>query len=96
MDLMRLVERHVIHITSTGGFAEMMPNWLQKIAEKETEDPSGRFALYINPAAIPSGIGLYVGVDVSSPDNFNFGEDLVVASQQCTGLDRLVLQYVDH
>jgi hypothetical protein len=30
-------------------------------------------------------IGLYVGVDVQSPDNFNFGEDLVVTSQECTG-----------
>lgn len=63
-----------------------LPNSLQILQEKETQDPTGRSALYINRAAIPAGIGLYIGVDVASSDNFNFGEDLVVASKECTGL----------
>jgi hypothetical protein len=63
-----------------------MPDSLQTLQEKETQDPTGRSALYINPAAIPNGIGLYVGVDVVAADNFNFGVDLVVNSPQCTGV----------
>ena len=42
-------------------------------------------AFYIKPAAIPAGIGLYLGVDVASRYNWNLGEALVVTSPQCTG-----------
>jgi hypothetical protein len=41
--------------------------------------------LYINPAAIPRGIGLYVAVDAASPQDFSFGVDLTVTSPRCTG-----------
>jgi hypothetical protein len=44
-----------------------------------------RGALYINPAAIPAGIGLSIGVDVASASSYNVGVDLVVASPRCTG-----------
>jgi hypothetical protein len=44
-----------------------------------------RGALYINPAAIPVGIGLSIGVDVASSSNYNVGVDLVVTSPKCTG-----------
>jgi hypothetical protein len=74
------------HITVTGlGVPSVMPSSLQTLQEKETQDATGRPALYINPAAIPAGIGLSIGVDVASPSSFNFGVDLVVTSQQCTG-----------
>jgi hypothetical protein len=62
-----------------------MPAWLQKIAEREEENPNGTTAFYIYPPAIPAGIGVYIGVDAQSPTGFNFGEDLVVTSPQCTG-----------
>lgn len=68
------------------GFGDsQMPNSLQTVFAKEQLDPVGRTALYINPAAIPVGIGLYIGVDVTSSSSFSFGEDLVAASPQCTG-----------
>ena len=67
------------------GIGGMLPSWVQKVAEKEEQDPVGRSAIYINPAAIPAGIGVSIGVDVTSPSNFSFGEDVVVASPQCTG-----------
>jgi hypothetical protein len=41
--------------------------------------------LYINPAAIPPGIGLSIGVDWQSPSSFGYGVDLVTTSPQCTG-----------
>ena len=41
--------------------------------------------LYSNPAAIPRGIGLSIGVDVTSPDDFSYGVDLTVTTPQCTG-----------
>jgi hypothetical protein len=67
------------------GTGATMPSNLQKLQERETQDASGRYALYINPAAIPAGIGLSIGVDITSPDNFNIGVDLVVTSPACTG-----------
>jgi hypothetical protein len=44
-----------------------------------------RAFLYINPAAIPRGIGLSIGVDWQSQSDFGYGVDLVVTSPQCTG-----------
>jgi hypothetical protein len=41
--------------------------------------------LYINPAAIPPGIGLSIGVSWKSDTNHGWGVDLVVTSPQCTG-----------
>jgi hypothetical protein len=74
------------HISMTGpGVQFTMPSPLQTLREKETQDAAGRPALYINPAAIPAGIGLSIGVDVASLSSFNFGVDLVVTSPQCTG-----------
>ena len=70
---------------SGGGSGAQLPNSLQTLQEKETQDPTGRTALYINPAAIPAGIGLSIGVDVESQNYFSFGVDLVVTSPQCTG-----------
>lgn len=67
------------------GVPVVMPDSLQAIQEKEQQDATGRSALYINPAAVPHGYGISIGVDVTSPSNFSFGEDLVVASPQCTG-----------
>lgn len=68
------------------GFGDsQMPSSLQTVFAKEQLDLVGRTALYINPVAIPAGIGLYIGVDVASSSSFNFGEDLVVTSSQCTG-----------
>jgi hypothetical protein len=63
----------------------ILPSSLQKVEEQEEQDAAGRSALYINPAAIPAGIGLSIGVDVASPSNFGYGVDLVVTSPQCTG-----------
>jgi hypothetical protein len=63
----------------------ILPPWLQKIMTQETDNPNGSSALYIYPPAIPTGIGLYIGVDLQSPNNFSFGEDLVVTSPRCTG-----------
>jgi hypothetical protein len=77
-------KEHAEHIT-INGFGGGLPGWVQKVAEKEEQDPVGRSAIYINPAAIPAGIGLYIGVDVASSSTFSFGEDLVAASPQCTG-----------
>jgi hypothetical protein len=69
-----------------GGFvAYRLPAWLQKLVNEEMDNPNGSSALYIYPPAIPSGIGLYVGVDVQSANNFSFGEDLVTTSPSCTG-----------
>ena len=74
------------NITITGlGVPAVMPDNLQKVAAAEEDDVTGRSALYINPAAIPAGIGLSIGVDVVSQNNFGYGVDLVVASAQCTG-----------
>jgi hypothetical protein len=67
------------------GFVPTMPSSLQTLQEKETQDAAGRSALYVNPAAIPAGIGLSIGVDVASPSSFQFGVDLAVTSPQCTG-----------
>jgi hypothetical protein len=82
--VMQLWKKYHATITVSGG-AVRIPASLQKLQEKETEDATGRTALYINPAAIPAGIGLSIGVDVTSLSNFNVGVDLVVTSQQCTG-----------
>jgi hypothetical protein len=81
----KLRKEHATDITIglTAGFR--LPGPLQKLQEKEEQDAAGRSALYINPAAIPAGIGLSIGVDVSSPSSFSFGVDLVVTSPQCTG-----------
>lgn len=76
---------HAPKITVGPPASTQMPGWLQTLQQKETMDPIGRSALYINPAAIPAGIGLSIGVDVVNLDNFNFGVDLVVTSPQCTG-----------
>jgi len=46
---------------------------------------AGVAELYINPAAIPPGIGLSIGVAWHSNTNFGWGVDLVVTSPQCTG-----------
>jgi hypothetical protein len=74
------------HIGMTGpGIGFTMPSSLRTLQEKETQDAAGRPALYINPAAIPAGIGLSIGVDVASASSFNFGVDLVVTSPRCTG-----------
>jgi hypothetical protein len=62
-----------------------LPPALQKLQEREEQDATGRAALYINPAAIPAGIGLSIGVDVTSPLDFSYGVDLVRTSSQCTG-----------
>lgn len=82
----QLRKEGVKHIAVTvPSVSSAMPGSLQTLQEKETQDATGRPALYINPAAIPAGIGLSIGVDVTSPSNFNFGVDLVVTSPQCTG-----------
>jgi hypothetical protein len=84
--LQQLKKEGATDITMTGlGVPTDMPSPLQALQEKETQDAAGRPALYINPAAIPAGIGLSIGVDAASPSSFNFGVDLVVASPQCTG-----------
>jgi hypothetical protein len=84
--LQQLRKEGAEHITMTGlGVPSVMPSSLQTLQEKATKDAFGRPALYINPVAIPAGIGLSIGVDVASPSNFNFGVDLVVTSPQCTG-----------
>ena len=84
--LQQLKKEGAEDITMTGpGVPIDMPGSLQTLQEKETEDAAGRPALYINPAAIPAGIGLSIGVDVASSSSFTFGVDLVVASPQCTG-----------
>jgi hypothetical protein len=84
--LRQLTKEGAEHMTITGlGIPFDMPSSLQTLQERETKDAAGRPALYINPAAIPAGIGLSIGVDVASPSNFNFGVDLVVTSPQCTG-----------
>jgi hypothetical protein len=82
--LQKLRKEHAEHITvyATNG---RMPSSLQKVHKREEEDAAGRSALYINPAAIPAGIGLSIGVDVASPSSFGVGVDLVVTSPQCTG-----------
>jgi hypothetical protein len=77
-------KEHAEHVR-INGFGGALPGRVQKVAEKEEQDPVGRSAIYINPAAIPAGIGVSIIVDVTSPSNFSFGEDLVVASPQCTG-----------
>lgn len=69
----------------TSGLGSLLPTWVQKVYDKEKRDRVGHPALYLNPAAIPAGIGLYIGVDITSSSSFNFGEDLVVTSPQCTG-----------
>ena len=85
-ELQQLRKEGAQHITVTGlPVASTMPSSLQKVQEKEEQDATGRSALYLNPAAIPAGIGLSVGVDVASPGNFSYGVDLVVTSPQCTG-----------
>jgi hypothetical protein len=84
--LARLRKEHATDIfVNTAGDASSLPGPLQKLQEKEEQDPTGRFALYIYPPAIPAGVGLSVGVDAASPSTFSFGEDLVVTSPQCTG-----------
>jgi hypothetical protein len=85
-ELQQLRKEGAQHITVTGvGVASTMPSSLRKVQEKEEQDATGRSALYINPGAIPAGIGLSVGVDAASPDNFSYGVDLVVTSPRCTG-----------
>jgi hypothetical protein len=74
-----------VRVPIGGVLGTRLPAWLQKLANQEMNNPSGTSALYIYPPAIPAGIGLYVGVDIHSWDSFNFGEDLVVTSPQCTG-----------
>jgi DNA-binding transcriptional regulator YdaS (Cro superfamily) len=82
----KLREEHATDIiVNTAGDTSPLPGPLQKLQEKEEQDPSGRFALYIYPPAIPAGIGLSIGVDAASLSSFSFGEDLVVTSPQCTG-----------
>jgi hypothetical protein len=62
---------------------QAMPESLQRLQLKETW-AKGYPAIYINPAAIPPGIGLDIGADISSR-SLNFMETTVVASPQCTG-----------
>jgi len=84
--LAKLREEHATDvIVNTAGDTSPLPGPLQKLQEKEEQDASGRFALYIYPPAIPAGIGLSIGVDAASMSSFSFGEDLVVTSPQCTG-----------
>jgi hypothetical protein len=73
------------HIQATGGNTTL-PSSLQKVWD-ETRDATGRVGLYINPAAIPAGIGLSIGVDVppNPQSGYSFGVDLVVTSPECTG-----------
>lgn len=75
---LRKITKHAQHIT-VSGLGGALPRSLQK-QEKEERD-----GLYINPAAIPAGIGLSIGVDVTSRSDFGYGVDLVVTSPQCTG-----------
>lgn len=85
-ELQQLRKEGAEDIKMTGlGVAVQMPSSLQALQEKETEDAAGHPLLYINPAAIPAGIGLSIGVDVSSASGYNFGVDLVVTSPRCTG-----------
>jgi hypothetical protein len=82
----QLMKEGAEDITMTGlAVPSDMPSSLRTLQGKEMHDAAGRPALYINPAAIPAGIGLSIGVDVASPSDFNVGVDLVVASPQCTG-----------
>jgi len=82
----RLRQEHATDIiVNTYGDTSQLPGSLQKLREMEEQDPSGRLAIYIYPPAIPAGIGLSIGVDAASLSNFSFGEDLVLASPQCTG-----------
>lgn len=56
----------------------VLPSSLYSPSEK-------RAFLYINPTAIPRGIGLSIGVDWQSQSDFGYGVDIVVTSPQCTG-----------
>jgi hypothetical protein len=82
--VMQLWQKYHVTIYVSGN-AGRLPGSLQRLREKESQDGTGRSALYINPAAIPAGIGLSIGVDVASPSSFNVGVDLVAASSRCTG-----------
>lgn len=87
--LLQLRKEGAEHIRLTGpGVQVVMPSSLQALQEKETKDAAGLPALYINPAAIPAGIGLSIGVQPASPSGFGFGVDLVVTSPRCTGSSR--------
>jgi len=84
--LRQLFNEGAENIKITGPGAQlMMPGSLQTLQQEETKDAAGLPALYINPAAIPAGTGLSIGVDAASPSGFFFGVDLVVTSPHCTG-----------
>jgi hypothetical protein len=72
-------------------YVQAKPNDLTKPAKLQPNDVLPKSlsrlmqeGLYINPAAIPAGIGLSIGVDVSS-SGYSYGVDLVVTNSQCTG-----------